>query len=162
MTRKTRSYRDSLLEDLSDPTEAALYLNAALDDSLEMFLVALKDVAQARQMSDVAKEAGIQRETLYRCLSERGNPTLDTLTGVLAALRLRLSIIGIHEDISPTNLLMPPAQPSLAVESYMIAFQGGLNSFIEAESFGILGVGIPKQQSTPIPYTIGKHHAQGS
>jgi probable addiction module antidote protein len=45
-------------------------------------------------MSKVAKESGVQRETLYRPLSERGNPTLDTLTGVLSALDLKISIVS--------------------------------------------------------------------
>ena len=63
-------------------------------DSVEVFLSALGKVAQANQMSKVAKESGVQRETLYRSLSERGNPTLDTLTGVLSALDLRISIVS--------------------------------------------------------------------
>ena len=46
------------------------------------------------RMSKVAKESGVQRETLYRPLSERGNPTLDTLTGVLSALDLKISIVS--------------------------------------------------------------------
>jgi probable addiction module antidote protein len=45
-------------------------------------------------MSKVAKESGLQRETLYRSLSEKGNPTLDTLTGVLAALDLKIEIVS--------------------------------------------------------------------
>jgi transcriptional regulator with XRE-family HTH domain len=43
-------------------------------------------------MSKVAEESGLQRETLYRSLSEKGNPTLDTLTGVLAALNLKIEL----------------------------------------------------------------------
>jgi probable addiction module antidote protein len=92
MTIKTTTYRPSLLAALLDPAEASAYLNAALEDSPEAFLKALKNVAQARQMSKVAKEAGIQRETLYRSFSEQGNPTLDTLSSVLSALGMKLSI----------------------------------------------------------------------
>jgi probable addiction module antidote protein len=66
MTIKTSSYRQSLLTALLDPVEASAYLNAALEDSPEAFLKALRNVAQARQMTRVAKDAGIQRETLYR------------------------------------------------------------------------------------------------
>jgi probable addiction module antidote protein len=96
---KTTSYRESLLAVLADPIEASAYLNAALEDSPHAFLKALKNVAQARQMTRVAKDAGIQRETLYRSFSEQGNPTLETLSSVLAALGMKLSI---SPDISRT------------------------------------------------------------
>jgi probable addiction module antidote protein len=92
MTPKTGSYRKSLLTSLLDPAEASAYLNAALEDSPEAFLKALKNVAQARTMASVAREAGIQRETLYRAFSENGNPTFETLSSVLAALGMKLSI----------------------------------------------------------------------
>jgi probable addiction module antidote protein len=92
MTIKTSSYRQSLQTSLQDPVEASAYLNAALEDSPEAFLKALKNVAQARPMSQVAREAGIQRETLYRAFSEHGNPTFETLSSVLAALGMKLSI----------------------------------------------------------------------
>jgi len=92
MTMKTSSYRQSLLTSLLDPVEASAYLNAALEDSPEAFLKALKNVAQARTMANVAREAGIQRETLYRAFSEQGNPTFETLSSVLGALGMKLSI----------------------------------------------------------------------
>jgi probable addiction module antidote protein len=92
MTIKTSSYRQSLLTALLDPVEASAYLNAALEDSPEAFLKALKNVAQARDVSRVARDAGIQRETLYRAFSEQGNPTFETLSSVLGALGMKLSI----------------------------------------------------------------------
>ena len=94
MPKRTRRDREWQLDKLSDPEIAASFLNAALEDSMEVFLSALGKVAQANQISKVAKESGVQRETLYRSLSERGNPTLDTLTGVLSALDLRISIVS--------------------------------------------------------------------
>jgi probable addiction module antidote protein len=90
--KRTISYRADLLQKLTNPSEAASYLNAAIDDSLEMFLDALKDVAQAHQMSKVAKQAGVARESLYRSLSSQGNPTLEMLHSVLKALKLRIEI----------------------------------------------------------------------
>jgi probable addiction module antidote protein len=93
MTRQTRPYREVLQERLVNPVVASHYLNAALEDSTEAFLKALFTVAQARQMSTVAKEAGVQRETLYRSLSEQGNPTLETLSSILSALGMDLSIV---------------------------------------------------------------------
>lgn len=92
MTIKTSSYRQSLLNALLDPAEASAYLNAALDDSPGAFLKALKNVAQARPMTEVARDSGIQRETLYRSFSEQGNPTFETLSSVLGALGMKLSI----------------------------------------------------------------------
>jgi probable addiction module antidote protein len=92
MSSKTRPYRELLLERLANSEVASYYLNAALEDSPESFLKALKNVAQARQMSKVAKDAGVQRETLYRSFSEQGNPTFATLSSVLGALGMRLMV----------------------------------------------------------------------
>lgn len=96
MARKTSSYSETLMEALTDPVEAAEYLNAALEDSPESFLKALRNVAQARQMTKVAEDAGIQRETLYRSFAPQGNPTFTTLSSVLHAVGLRL-FIGTEE-----------------------------------------------------------------
>jgi probable addiction module antidote protein len=92
MANRTSSYHDALLAALTDSEEASAYLNAALEDSPEGFLKALKNVAQARQMAKVARDAGVQRETLYRSFSERGNPTFATLSSVLGALGMRLMV----------------------------------------------------------------------
>jgi len=62
------------------------------------------NVAQSRQMAKVAKDAGVQRETLYRSLSEQGNPTLETLSSVLAALGMKISI-------APTGSVAPEEIP---------------------------------------------------
>lgn len=53
---KSVLYRESLMRALSDPVEASAYLNSALGDSQRAFLKALKNVAQARQMSRIAKD----------------------------------------------------------------------------------------------------------
>jgi probable addiction module antidote protein len=92
MPKRTRDYREGLLESLTDPEEAARYIGAAMEDSTAMFLVALRDVADARQMSRVARGAGVAREGLYRMLSEGGNPTLANLTSILDTVGLRLSV----------------------------------------------------------------------
>ena len=90
MPKRTREYRDSLLEDLQNPEEASQYLNAALEDSDEMFLGALRDVAEAKQMAKVASAAGVARESLYRTLCKSGNPRYRTFRGVLNALGVRM------------------------------------------------------------------------
>lgn len=103
MAKKTSSYRKALLESLTDPAEAAEYLNAAIEDSTESFLKALGNVAQARQMTKVAKDAGIQRETLYRSLLNQGNPTFTTLSSVLRAVGVRI-YFGAEGIEEPSDL----------------------------------------------------------
>jgi probable addiction module antidote protein len=93
MPKTTRDYRSGLLEDLADPVEAAAYINAAIEDSEEMLLIALRDVAEAHQMSKVAKEAGVSRESIYRMLREAGNPRYSSLLGILRALHLKLAVV---------------------------------------------------------------------
>jgi probable addiction module antidote protein len=90
---RTTSYRESLLKSLKDPEEAVEYLNAALEEDDEAsFILALRNVAEARGMSVVAAEAELNRVSLYRLLSARGNPKLHSLWRVLDALGLRLSV----------------------------------------------------------------------
>jgi probable addiction module antidote protein len=100
MPKRTSSYRDRLLQRLVLPEEAANYLNAAMDDSTEVFLEALRDVAQARQMSVVANRSGVKRETIYRATRRTGNPTLDTLNLVLGVCGLQINI-GAQSKRSP-------------------------------------------------------------
>lgn len=91
---KTRSYQSALIERLKNPKEAAAYLNAALeDDDLRVFLVALRDVAEAHGgISYLAKETRLNRESLYRTLSKQGNPTIINLFHMLDALGLEISL----------------------------------------------------------------------
>jgi probable addiction module antidote protein len=93
MNMLTKSYRDSLLESLQDQAEAAAYLDASLEDEdSRVFFLALRDVAEARGISHVAAEADLNRESLYRMLSEEGNPRLSSLDALLRALGLRLAV----------------------------------------------------------------------
>ena len=107
MTRKTRPYREALLEALADPAEAAHYLNAAIADSPEMFRKACLNVIQARQVARIARESGVTRESLYRSFSAAGNPTLDTLSSVLAAVGLKIEIVA--DVAAPASIA--PASP---------------------------------------------------
>lgn len=95
MPRTQPNYHDDLLERLKDPDYAADYVAAVLEerDSPEAFLLALRDVAQARGMSQLARETNLQRENLYTMLSERGNPVWRSVYAILDALGLRLSIV---------------------------------------------------------------------
>jgi probable addiction module antidote protein len=70
------------------------YLNAALEDGEPAVLLeALRNVAQAKGgIAALAKTAGVSRESLYRTLSRRGNPKIDTVMALLRAMGLKLSI----------------------------------------------------------------------
>lgn len=80
--------------DYLDSKEAmAAYVEAALEDGDPKTLsMALGDIARAKGMTDIAKEAGITREALYKSLSDKGDPKLSTLLGVFRALGLTLSV----------------------------------------------------------------------
>jgi len=90
--RATKKYEDSLNESLKDPQEAAAYLNTHLEDNEELFLMALRDVAKAYGVADVAEKAQLGRESLYKALSSDGNPKLTTLRSLLKAMGLKLSV----------------------------------------------------------------------
>ena len=83
-----------LLEQLKDAHFAAEFLNAASeDDDPKTYLTALRKVVDARGgMATVADKAELSRETLYRTLSVRGNPTIKTLTAVLKATGLKFGV----------------------------------------------------------------------
>ena len=93
MKKASVSYEAGLKKDLANPQEAAAYLNAALEDgSQEIFLMALRDVAEAKGITKVAQESLLNRENIYRIFSERGNPRLSSLKAVLDTLGLKLAI----------------------------------------------------------------------
>ena len=96
MKRKpSASHDEAMIRRLrKDPDFAAEYLKAAMEEEDEprVLLIALRHVAQAHGVAKVAKAAGIERESLYRALSERGNPRLSTLVAVAKSLGLRLTV----------------------------------------------------------------------
>ena len=96
---RSRSYKEHLDESLQNPEEAVGYLNAALeDDDPRVFLLALRDVADAHGgLSWLSQESNLNRESLYRTLSSRGNPRLNSLKAVLDAMGLHLSVHSEHD-----------------------------------------------------------------
>ena len=96
MKHKTSaSHDEAIIRRLrKDPEFAAEYVKAALEDNEEplVLLLALRHLAQARGIAKVAKAAGIERESLYRALSRRGNPRLSTLVAVTKAIGLKLTV----------------------------------------------------------------------
>jgi probable addiction module antidote protein len=90
---------DAAVVDLlkADPAMADVYLAAALDEAhlpggQAALLATLRHIAEAQGMAAVAERAGIPRESLYRALSPKGNPTIKTLLAVLGAAGLRLGV----------------------------------------------------------------------
>jgi probable addiction module antidote protein len=88
-----KDYDELLFEDLRDLDEAAAYLTACFEDSEAVFLQGLRKVAEAHGgVSPLASKANLNRESLYRLLSKKGNPRLSSLSAVLGSMGLRLEI----------------------------------------------------------------------
>ena len=78
-------------EHLDDEEAIAAYIDAALEDGdPALIAAALGDIARARGMSEIARETGMSRESLYRALSAEGNPAFATVLRVMKTLGLRL------------------------------------------------------------------------
>jgi probable addiction module antidote protein len=91
------SFEETLLPMLVEPAEAAAYIEAVMElDDPATLLVALRQVAKAHGMAEVARRADVGDKTLFKALSENGNPTLSTVHKVLHAVGLRLSVTPVH------------------------------------------------------------------
>jgi probable addiction module antidote protein len=90
---KTKTIAYDVAEQLRTPEEMAAYLDAWFEeapDDASGIARALGDIARAKGMSQVAKDAGLSRESLYRALSADGNPSFATVLKVARALGVRL------------------------------------------------------------------------
>ena len=93
MTQPSRSYQDEFLTDLSNPEEAVAYLNAALEEGVQaVFLLALRNVADAYGIKRLSEQTHLNRESMDRMLSDQGNPQLSSLIAILESLGLRLTV----------------------------------------------------------------------
>lgn len=92
--KASRDFREELPRLLKDPQDAALYLNAALEESdPKVFLLALRDVAEVQGgLSRIARLAKLNRENLYRMLSKRGNPEFAGLQRLLDVTGFRFVV----------------------------------------------------------------------
>ena len=90
---KTTTTRYDVAEHLRTPEEMAAYLEATLEEAkgdAALIAKALGDIARAKGMAQVARDAGLSRESLYKALSGERNPDFDTILRVVEALGLEL------------------------------------------------------------------------
>jgi probable addiction module antidote protein len=90
---KTITTRYDVAEHLRTPEEMAAYLEACLEEAhgdAAFIAKALGDIARAKGMSQVARDAGLSRESLYKALSGERTPNFDTILKVISALGLKL------------------------------------------------------------------------
>jgi probable addiction module antidote protein len=105
---KTITTRYDVAEHLRTPEEMAAYFEACLEEAngdAALIAKALGDIARAKGMSQVARDAGLSRESLYKALSGERSPNFDTILKVVAALGLKL-----HAKAAPVSNSV--AQPS--------------------------------------------------
>jgi probable addiction module antidote protein len=82
---------------LNDEETIAEYLTAALEDpNPDVFLAAIRDVARARGMAQLAKDAGLGRESLYKALTPGAKPRYDTVLKLLHALGVKISATPVN------------------------------------------------------------------
>jgi probable addiction module antidote protein len=99
MMRKTKTTRYDVAEHLRTPQEMAAYLEACLEeagDDAAFIAKALGVIARARGMAQVARDAGLSRESLYKALSGERSPDFNTILKVVNALGLRLHAEPAH------------------------------------------------------------------
>ena len=96
---KTKTTRYDVAEHLRTPEEMAAYLEASLEEAngdSALIAKALGDIARAKGMAQVARDAGLSRESLYKALSGDRSPDFDTVLKVLGALGLELHAGPVH------------------------------------------------------------------
>lgn len=90
-----KDYHEVLMQRLKDPELAIFYLNEALQSKdRRIFLLALKDVLKAKGdgLAEIAKEAQLNRQNLYRIFSKKGNPRWDSITALFNVLGLQIHL----------------------------------------------------------------------
>lgn len=96
---KSIKYQDYLIESLKNIEDAAGYLNAALEGGdVRVFLMALQNVVKAQGgVTNLAKKTHKSRTSLYKALSEKGNPHLKSTSDILSAMGMHLAVMPNQE-----------------------------------------------------------------
>jgi probable addiction module antidote protein len=94
--KKVVDYQNYLVESLRDPEEAIGYLNAALEGGdISAFLLALQNVVKARGgISEIADKTNKSRTSLYKTISKKGNPYLESVNDILTAMGMCIMVKG--------------------------------------------------------------------
>jgi probable addiction module antidote protein len=103
---KTKTTKYDVSEHLRNPEEMAAYLQACFEEAngdAAFIAKALGDIARAKGMSQVARDAGLSRESLYKALSGERSPGFDTVLKVVGALGLGLRADVAHSSDSKTQ-----------------------------------------------------------
>jgi probable addiction module antidote protein len=114
---KTKTTKYDVSEHLRTPEEMAAYLEACIEEAngdAAFIAKALGDIARAKGMSQVARDAGLSRESLYKALSGERSPDFDTVLKVIGALG-----IGLRADVAHTKTqqVVPPDRRKKALAS---------------------------------------------
>ena len=135
MTKTTTTIWDPATH-LATADDVAAYLESALQDGdPQLIAAALGDIARAKGMSQVARDAGLGRESLYKSLSSSGNPELATVLKVISALGLELHVTAARCQLRrrarrwlsnqpPTRVDRPPYTLCYVIPSSLPATQG--------------------------------------
>jgi probable addiction module antidote protein len=108
---KTKTTKYDVSEHLRTPEEMAAYLDACIEEAngdAAFIAKALGDIARAKGMSQVARDAGLSRESLYKALSGERSPGFDTILKVVGALGL-----GLHAEVVHAT---KAAEPSVGAD----------------------------------------------
>src|SRR6202158_5556197 len=108
---------------LDNDAVIAEYLSAAAEDpNPDVFVAALGDVAKARGIAQIAKDAGLGRESLYKTLSAGAHPRFETINSVLHALGVKFAVIA--ESESSIGMTSEDPKRSAAVASHLSEHEG--------------------------------------
>jgi probable addiction module antidote protein len=103
---KTITTKYDVAEHLRSPEEMVAYLEASFEEAngdAAFIAKALGDIARAKGMSQVARDAGLSRESLYKALSGERSPGFDTILKVIGALGMKLHAEAVHVNSSTTQ-----------------------------------------------------------
>ncbi len=95
MVAKSIKYQEYLIESLKNPVEAAGYLSAALEGGdISIFLLALQNVVHAQGgIAEIAERVNKSRTSLYKTLSKKGNPYLESTNDILSVMGMHLNVV---------------------------------------------------------------------
>ncbi|NJL51314.1 MAG: putative addiction module antidote protein [Hydrococcus sp. SU_1_0] len=103
---KTQTQLWDAANHLETKEDIAAYLEAALEDGdSALIAAALGDIARSKGMTQISRDTGLGRESLYKALSVEGNPEFATILKVFRALGLRLQVTTIENEALPNQAM---------------------------------------------------------